>query len=90
MLGGYNSTPPAYILCRLHLTLLRTAFAINLDAWGGGDILAHLQYDDNDHGDDDDSDDDDELDDEDQNANNSANFQARSSRFCMIIDLDNT
>ena len=43
-------------------------------------------YDDND----DDSDDDNELDDDDQICNNSANFQARSSRFIMVIDLDNT
>ena len=43
-------------------------------------------YDDNDH----DSDDDNELDDEDQICNNSANFPARSSRFCMLIVLDNT
>ena len=34
---------------------------------------------------DDDSDNDDELDDEDQNCNNSANFQASSSRLCMVI-----
>ena len=54
--------------------------------------------DDNDNGDDDDnyddndddSDDDNELDDDDQICNNSANFQARSSRFSMMIDLDNT
>ena len=44
-------------------------------------------YDDND---DDDSDDDDELDYEDQNGHYSANFQVRSSRFCMLIDLYNT
>ena len=52
----------------------------------------------NDHGDDDDtygdndedSDDDNEIDDEDQICKNSANFQARSSRFCMVIYLDNT
>ena len=54
--------------------------------------------DNNDHGDDDenyddndnDSDDDNELDDEDQICNKSANFQARSSRFCMVIDLEST
>ena len=48
--------------------------------------------DDNDHVDDDvnyddkddDSDNDDKLDYEDQNGNTSANFQARSSRFCMV------
>ena len=48
---------------------------------------------DNYHGDDDDYDDnndDDEYDDEDHNGHNSANFQARSFRLCMIIDLDNT
>ena len=46
----------------------------------------------NDHRDDDVNcdDNDDELDDEDQNCNNSANFQARSSRFCMVIYLDST
>ena len=37
----------------------------------------------------DDSDNDDELIDEDQNCNNSANFQARSSRLCMVIYLEN-
>ena len=49
---------------------------------------------DNDHGDDDDdyddNDDDNELDEEDQICNNSANFQARNSRFCTVVDLDNT
>ena len=43
-------------------------------------------YDDND----DDSDDDNEVDDDDQICNKSGNFQARSSRFSMVIDLDNT
>ena len=43
-------------------------------------------YDDND----DDDSDDDELVDEDQNGHYSANFQARSYRFCMVIDLYNT
>ena len=45
-----------------------------------------ISYDDND----DYSDNVDKLDDEDQNCNNLANFQARSSRFCMVIYLDNT
>ena len=38
--------------------------------------------------DDDDNDNDD--DDENQNGHNSANFQARTSSFCMVVDLDNT
>ena len=42
--------------------------------------------DDNDHDDDDDN----ELDDEDQIFNKSANFQAMSSRCCMVIDLEST
>ena len=46
--------------------------------------------DDNDHGDDDDNYDDDEHDDEDNDGHNSANFQTRSFRFCMVIDPDNT
>ena len=46
-----------------------------------------VDYDDND---DDSDNDDDELEDEDQNCNNSANFQAESSRFCMVMYLDNT
>ena len=37
--------------------------------------------------DDDDDDDDGEHNDEDQNCHNSDNFQARRSRFCMVIDL---
>ena len=41
-------------------------------------------YDNDDYGDDD------EHDDEDQNGHNSANFQARSLTFCMVIDLDNS
>ena len=41
-----------------------------------------VDYDDNDYNSDDD--------DEDQNGNNSANFQARSSRCCVVIDVDNT
>ena len=40
--------------------------------------------------DDDDNDDDDEYNDEDQNCHSSDNFQARRSRFCMVIDLHNT
>ena len=43
-----------------------------------------VDYDDND------DDSDDELDDEDQNCNNSDNFQARCSIFCMVIYLDST
>ena len=35
------------------------------------------------------NDDDDEHDDEDQIRNNLANFQARKSRFCMVIVLNN-
>ena len=53
--------------------------------------------DDNDRGDDDidadgngDDNDDDEYADQDHNGHNSANFQARSFRLYMIIDLDNT
>jgi len=37
----------------------------------------------------DNNDDDDEHDDEDQNCHNSANFLARRSRFCILIDLHN-
>ena len=40
--------------------------------------------DDNDDENDDYDDDDDEHNDEDQNCHNSANFQARRSRFCMV------
>ena len=40
--------------------------------------------------DDSDDDDDDELDDEDQNGHYSVNFPAKSSIFCMVIDLYNT
>ena len=42
--------------------------------------------DDNYYYNDDDSDDDNELDDEDQIYNNSANFQAWSSIFCIVIN----
>ena len=45
--------------------------------------------DDDDENDDDDNDDDVEHNDEDQNCHNSDNFQARRSRFCMVIDLHN-
>ena len=48
---------------------------------------------DDDGNDNDDNDDVDEHDDDDQNGHSghySANFQARSSRFCMVIDLYNT
>ena len=44
---------------------------------------------DNDDGDND-GDDDDKHDDEDQNDQNSANFQARNSKLCVVADLDNT
>ena len=47
-----------------------------------------MEYHDNDENDDDDYDN--EHNDEDQNCHNSANFQARRSRFCMVIDLHNT
>ena len=46
--------------------------------------------DDNNDNDDDNDDDDDEHNGEDQNGHNSDNFQARKSRFCMVIDLNNT
>ena len=54
----------------------------------------YLQYDfdkddDNDDDDNDDDDNDDE-DDEDHYSCNSVNFQARTSRFCMEVDLHNT
>ena len=49
-----------------------------------------MEDDDNDENDDDYNDDDDEHNDEDQNCHNSANFQARRSRFCMVIGLHNT
>ena len=39
---------------------------------------------DDDHVDDEDNGDDDEHNDEDLNCHNSANFQARRSRFCMV------
>ena len=39
--------------------------------------------------DNDDNDDVDEHDDEDQNGHNSANFRARSPKFCVVVDLDN-
>ena len=44
---------------------------------------------DDDNGDNDDNNDDDEHDGEDQNGHNSDNFQARKSRFCMVIELHN-
>ena len=46
--------------------------------------------DDNDDNDDDDDDDDDEDEDEDEINHNSANFEATTSRFCMVIDLNET
>ena len=47
-----------------------------------------LQYDfDEDH--DNDDDDDDNNDDEDDYCCNSVNFQARNSKFCMKVDVDN-
>ena len=50
----------------------------------------HGDNDDNyDYNDEDDSDDDDEIDDEDQNGHYSVNFPAKSSIFCMVIDLYN-
>ena len=64
-------------------------------AWQQSQIIP--MDDDNDRGDDDvdsdgngDDNDEDEYDDEDHNGHNSTNFQARSFRLCMIIDLDNT
>ena len=54
------------------------------------DYNDHRDDDDNCDDNDDDSDYDNELDDEDQICNNSANFPAESSRFCMLIVLDNT
>ena len=49
----------------------------------------NIEVDSDDNGDDSD-DDDDEHDDEDHYHHNSANFQARSFSFCMILDLENT
>ena len=43
-----------------------------------------------DDNDDDHNDDDDDEQDEDWNYHNLANFQARRSRLCMVIDLNNT
>ena len=47
----------------------------------------------NDDDDDDDNDDDNDAgddDENDQNGHNLVNFQARISRFCMVVDLNNT
>ena len=51
-----------------------------------------MEDDDEDENDDDDDDNDnyDEHNDEDQKCHNWDNFQARRSRFCMVIDLHNT
>ena len=46
----------------------------------------NVQDDDDDDDDDDDNDDDDE--DEDETNHNSANFEATTSRFCMVIDIN--
>ena len=48
-------------------------------------FIRYLTYDDDDKNDEgiDDND-------EKQNGHNSSNFQARISRFCMVVDLDNT
>ena len=43
-----------------------------------------------DHNDDHNYDDVDEHDHEDRNCHNLANFQVRRSRFCMVLDLNNT
>ena len=56
----------------------------------GRRFTQYLQYDfdkDDDKDDDDDDDDDDDIDDEDDYSSNSVNFQARTSRFCMEVDL---
>ena len=45
---------------------------------------------DDDDYDDDDDDYDDDNDDDDDYSCNSVSFQARTSRFCMQVDLDNT
>ena len=49
----------------------------------------NIEVDSDDNGDDNDNDDN-EHDDEDHYHHNSTNFQARSFRFCMILDLENT
>ena len=38
----------------------------------------------------DDDGDDDDKDDENQNGHNLANFEAKTSRFCMVIDINDT
>ena len=43
-----------------------------------------------DYGDDDDNDEDVDDDENYQNGHNSANFQARTSKVYMVVDLDNT
>ena len=47
-------------------------------------IHKQTNNDENDDDDDEDNGDDDEHNDEDQNCHNSANFQARRSRFCVL------
>ena len=90
---------------KIKMVITRLIFELGAPNFARQQIQIIPTDDENDHGDDDDgndddsdddddnddeSEDDDELDDEDQNGNNSANFQARSSRFCMVIDQDNT
>ena len=63
-------------------------------AWKQIQIISNI-YDDDDHDDDednddnDDDDDDDDINDKDDYSCNSVNFYARTSRFCMEVDLDN-
>ena len=47
-------------------------------------------HDDDDDDDDDNDDDDDDDDDEDETNHNLANFEDTTSRFCMVIDINDT
>ena len=87
------------MMMKIKMVITRLIFELGAPKFAWQQIQIIPTDDDNDHVDNDvdyddkdgdSDDDDDEVDDEDQNGNTSANFQARSSRFCIVIDLDNT
>ena len=55
------------------------------DGWQNDEEDGH----DDDHDDDEDDDDDDDEDDEDETNHNSANFEAKTSKFCIVIRYKN-
>ena len=72
---------------KLNVHARSSRFRMIVDLNSTSKMMTHKE---DDYGDDDDNDEDVDDDENYQNGHNSANFQARTSKVYMVVDLDNT